>query len=156
MGFCTKEEYTEFMRQVPDFERNLVRSGIILIKFWFSVSREEQKRRFKDRETHPLKQWKLSPIDRASLDKWEDYTDAKEKMFFHTDTSDSPWIVVKSNCKKRARLNAMRYVLHRIAYDNRDLKMIGKLDPLIVGRSNVIYEKGENLFLNDTLANMLK
>jgi len=156
MGFCTKEDYAEFMRQVPDFERNLVRSGIILVKFWFSVSREEQKRRFKDRETHPLKQWKLSPIDRASLDKWDEYTNAKENMFFHTDTSDSPWIVVKSNCKKRARLNAMRYVLHRIPYDERDQKMIGKLDPLIVGRSNVIYEKGENLFLNESLANILK
>lgn len=147
MGFCTPEEYSEFMRQVPEFERNLVRSGIILIKFWFSVSRDEQKRRFKDRENHPLKQWKLSPIDRASLDKWEDYTQAKEKMFFFTDTSDAPWIVVKSNCKKRARLNAMRYVLHKIPYDKKDLKQIGKLDPLIVGRSNVIYEKGENLML---------
>lgn len=149
MGFCTKEEYSEFMRQVPEFERNLVRSGIILIKFWFSVSREEQKRRFKDRETHPLKQWKLSPIDRASLDKWDDYTDAKEKMFFYTDTSDAPWIVVKSNCKKRARLNAMRYTLHKIPYDKKDIKLIGKLDPLIVGRSNVIYEKGENLLVAD-------
>ncbi len=145
MGFCSREEYQEFMRQVPEFERNLVRSGIMLVKFWFSVSREEQKRRFKDRETHPLKQWKLSPIDRASLDKWEDYTQAKEQMFFHTDTSDAPWIVVKSNCKKRARLNAMRYLLHKIPYDNKDLRMIGKLDPLIVGRSNVVYEKGENL-----------
>lgn len=149
MGFCTKDEYAEFMRQVPEFERNLVRSGIILVKFWFSVSREEQKRRFKDRETHPLKQWKLSPIDRASLDKWDDYTDAKEKMFFYTDTSDAPWIVVKSNCKKRARLNAMRYVLHKIPYDKKDIKSIGKLDPLIVGRSNVIYEKGENLMIPD-------
>ncbi|MBN8684837.1 MAG: polyphosphate kinase 2 [Chitinophagales bacterium] len=147
MGFCSQEEYSEFMRQVPDFERNLVRSGIILIKFWFSVSQEEQKRRFKDRETHPLKQWKLSPIDKASLDKWDKYTDAKEKMFFYTDTSDAPWIVVKSNCKKRARLNAMRYLLHKVPYDNRDLKMIGRLDPLIVGRSNVIYEKGENLLI---------
>ncbi len=90
MGFCTKEEYAEFMRQVPEFERNLVRSGIILLKFWFSVNREEQKRRFKDRENHPLKQWKLSPIDRASLDMWADYTVAKEKMFFFTDTSDAP------------------------------------------------------------------
>lgn len=145
MGFCTKEEYDEFMRQVPEFERNLVRSGIILIKFWFSVSREEQRRRFKQRETHPLKQWKLSPIDRASLDKWDQYTEAKEKMFFFTDTSDAPWIVVKSNCKKRARLNAMRYILHRIPYKNKNLKAVGKLDPLLVGRSNVIYEKGENL-----------
>lgn len=149
MGFCTKDEYTEFMRQVPEFERNLVRSGIILLKFWFSVSREEQKRRFKDRETHPLKQWKLSPIDRASLNKWEDYTTAKEKMFFFTDTSDAPWIVVKSNCKKRARLNAMRYILHKIPYDNKDIKMIGRLDPLLVGRSNVIYERGESLLIGN-------
>jgi polyphosphate kinase 2 len=149
MGFCTPDEYNEFMRQVPEFERNLVRSGIVLVKFWFSVSREEQRRRFKDRETHPLKQWKLSPVDRASLDKWDDYTDAKEKMFFYTDTSDAPWIVVKSNCKKRARLNAMRYVLHKIPYSKKNLKMVGKLDPLIVGRSNVVYEKGENLLVNE-------
>lgn len=148
MGFCTKDQYAEFMRQVPEFERNLVRSGIILIKFWFSVSRDEQKRRFKDRETHPLKQWKLSPIDKASLDKWEEYTDAKEKMFFYTDTSDAPWIVVKSNCKKRARLNAMRYILNKMPYNNKNQKMLGKMDPLIVGRSNVVYEKGENLFVN--------
>lgn len=150
MGFCTKEEYEEFMRQVPDFERNLVRSGIILIKFWFSVSQEEQKRRFKDRETHPLKQWKLSPIDRASLDKWDEYTAAKEKMFFYTDTSDSPWIVVKSDCKKRARLNAMRYVLQKVPYQNKKVKQVGRLDPLIVGRSNVIYEKGENIVIGET------
>ena len=148
MGFCTKDQYAEFMRQVPEFERNLVRSGIVLIKFWFSVSRDEQKRRFKDRETHPLKQWKLSPIDKASLDKWEEYTDAKEKMFFYTDTSDAPWIVVKSNCKKRARLNAMRYILNKMPYNNKNQKMLGKMDPLIVGRSNVVYEKGENLFVN--------
>lgn len=147
MGFCTKEEYAEFMRQVPEFERNLVRSGIILIKFWFSVSQDEQKRRFKDRETHPLKQWKLSPIDRASLDKWQDYTTAKEKMFFFTDTSDAPWIVVKSNCKKRARLNAMRYILHKIPYDQKNLQLIGRLDPLLVGRSNVIYERGESFMM---------
>ncbi|MCK6693633.1 MAG: polyphosphate kinase 2 [Thermoanaerobaculia bacterium] len=152
MGFCTREEYNEFMRQVPEFERNLVRSGIILIKFWFSVSRDEQRRRFKERETHPLKQWKLSPIDRASLDKWDDYTSTKENMFFFTDTSDAPWIVVKSNCKKRARLNAMRYLLHKIPYDNKDAKQIGRLDPLIVGRSNVIYEKGENLLITQMAA----
>ncbi len=144
MGFCTHEEYNEFMRQSPEFERNLVRSGIILVKFWFSVSQDEQKRRFKDREKHPLKQWKLSPIDKASLDKWDDYTKAKEKMFYHTDTSDAPWTVVKSNCKKRARLNAMKYILHKVPYDNKDEKMIGRIDPLIVGRSNVIYEIGES------------
>lgn len=143
MGFCNEEEYLEFMREVPELERNLIRSGIYLFKFWFSVSKDEQKRRFNDRENHPLKQWKLSPIDRASLDKWDDYTDAKEKMFFYSDTSDSPWIVIKSNCKKRARLNAMRYVLNRFSYTDKDESNIGKLDSLIVGRSNVIYEKGE-------------
>lgn len=153
MSFCTKEEYHEFMRQAPEFERNLVRSGIILFKFWFSVSQEEQRRRFKDRKTHPLKQWKLSPIDKASLDKWDQYTEAKEKMFFHTDTSDAPWTVVKSICKKRARLNALRYILHKIPYSNKDVAMIGKVDPLIVGRSNVIYEKGESdLMENKALA----
>ncbi|MBL9152423.1 MAG: polyphosphate kinase 2 [Verrucomicrobiales bacterium] len=143
MGFCTDDEYLEFMRQAPEFERNLVRSGIHLIKFWFSVSRREQRRRFKERKSHPLKQWKLSPIDMASLDKWEDYTTAKEAMFFHTDTADSPWTVVKSDCKKRARLNALRYVLHKLPYARKDPKQIGPVDPLLVGRANVVYERGE-------------
>jgi len=143
MGFCTQEEYFEFMRQTPEFERSLARSGIHLIKLWFSVSRKEQRRRFKEREAHPLKQWKLSPIDLASLDKWDDYTKAKEAMFFYTDTADAPWIVVKSDCKKRARLNAMRYVLHKLPYTNRDIKQIKSLDPLIVGRANALYERGE-------------
>ncbi|WP_412851380.1 polyphosphate kinase 2 [Ectothiorhodospira shaposhnikovii] len=137
MGFCSDEEYNEFIRQVPEFERNLVRSGIHLIKFWFSVSREEQRRRFKEREVHPLKQWKLSPVDRASLDKWDDYTRAKEAMFFYTDTAESPWIVVKSDCKKRARLNAMRHVLHHLPYQNKDVKRLGLVDPLIVGRASI-------------------
>lgn len=145
MGFCKPDEYNEFMRQVPEFERNLVRSGILLTKFWFSVSRDEQRRRFKERERHPLKQWKLSPIDQASLDKWEDYTKAKEAMFFHTDSADAPWTVVKSDCKKRARLNAMRYVLHSIPYEGKSLDDIGVLDPLLVGRANVVYEQGENV-----------
>ena len=143
MGFCTDEEYSEFMRQAPEFERHLVRSGVHLIKYWFSVSRKEQRRRFKERESHPLKQWKLSPVDLASLDKWEDYTRAKESMFFETDTADSPWTVIKSDCKKRARLNAMRYVLHKLPYTAKDLERAGKLDPLIVGRAHVVYERGE-------------
>ena len=143
MGFCSNDEYLEFMRQAPEFERHLVKSGIRLFKFWFSVSRDEQKRRFKERRSHPLKQWKLSPIDMASLDKWDDYTRAKESMFFHTDTPDAPWTVVKSDCKKRARLNAMRYVLHQLPYANKDLDMIGPIDPLIVGRANLVYEIGE-------------
>lgn len=144
MGFCDNDEYLEFMRQAPEFERNLTRSGIHIIKFWFSVSREEQRRRFKERKMHPLKQWKLSPIDLASLDKWDDYTKAKEAMFFHTDTADSPWTVIKSDCKKRARLNAMRYVLHKLPYANKDLTAIGILDPLLVGRAHIVYERGEH------------
>lgn len=143
MGFCTDEEYREFIRQCPNFERGLVRSGIHIIKFWFSVSKDEQSRRFKDREFHPLKQWKLSPMDKASRDKWDDYTKAKEAMFFETDTPICPWIVVKSDCKKRARLNAMRYVLTRFDYDNRDDKNIGRLDPLIVGGANRLFESSE-------------
>jgi len=143
MGFCTQAEYEEFMRQAPEFERNLVRSGIHLVKFWFSVSRKEQRRRFGEREVHPLKQWKLSPIDVASLDKWDDYTRAKEAMFFHADTADAPWTVIKSDCKKRARLNAMRYVLHKLPYTSKESALIGALDPLIVGRAHVVFERGE-------------
>ncbi len=143
MGFCTDVEYHEFMRQAPEFERNLVRSGVHMVKFWFSVSREEQRRRFAERRAHPLKQWKLSPIDLASLDKWEDYTKAKEAMFFNTDTADSPWTVIKSDCKKRARLNAMRYILHRLQYSNKDVETIGSMDPLLVGRAHIVYERGE-------------
>ena len=144
MGFCTPAEYDEFLRQTPEFERNLVRSGIHLIKFWFSVSREEQRRRFTERRVHPLKQWKLSPVDLASLDKWDDYTCAKEAMFFHTDTADSPWTVVKSDDKKRARLNAMRYVLHSMPYTGKDSARIGPVDELLVGRANIIHERDEH------------
>lgn len=144
MGFCSDAEYKEFMRQAPEFERNLVRSGVHLIKFWFSVSRDEQRRRFKERETHLLKQWKLSPVDLASLDKWDDYTRAKEAMFFHTDTADAPWTVIKSDCKKRARLNGMRYVLHKLPYTNKDMSHVPMPDPLLVGRANVVYEEGEH------------
>ncbi|SAL38859.1 polyphosphate kinase [Caballeronia cordobensis] len=134
MGFCTPGEYDHFMQQVPAFERHLSTSGTHVIKLWFSVSRAEQRRRFKEREIHPLKQWKLSPVDLASLDKWDAYTEAKEAMFAHTDSADTPWTVVRSDCKKRARLNAMRYVLHRLPYANRDLKSVGAVDPFIVGR----------------------
>jgi polyphosphate kinase 2 len=144
MGFCSDDEYQEFMRQAPQFERQLVRSGVHLIKFWFSVSRKEQRRRFKEREAHPLKQWKLSPIDLASLDKWESYTKAKEAMFFETDTADAPWTVIKSDCKKRGRLNAMRYLLHKLPYTNKEAANVGSLDSLIVGRAHVVYERGEH------------
>jgi len=143
MGFCSENEYRQFIHQAPLFERQLVQSGVYLIKFWFSVSRQEQRRRFKERELHPLKQWKLSPIDLASLDKWDDYTKAKEAMFFETDTADAPWTVIKSDCKKRARLNAMRYVLHKLPYTNKELQNIGTLDTMLVGRAHVVYEMGE-------------
>ncbi len=142
MGFCDEDQYQEFMRECPDFERFLVRSGIYLIKFWFSVSQDEQRRRFKERELHPLKRWKLSPIDKASLDKWDDYTRAKEAMFFTTDTADCPWTVVKSDDKKRARLNAMRYVLNHIPYANKDPQIVGNVDPLIVARASAMFENG--------------
>jgi len=145
MGFCTQQEYLEFMRQTPEFERMLVHNNTHLIKFWYSVSRAEQRRRFKERKAHPLKQWKLSPIDMASLDKWDDYTKAKQAMFFYTDTADAPWTVIKSDCKKRARLNAMRYLLHALPYSNKDIDRIGPLDALIVGRANVVYERGERV-----------
>ncbi|MEY4761696.1 MAG: hypothetical protein RLZZ200_1552 [Pseudomonadota bacterium] len=138
MGFCSETEYQQFLRDVPEFERQLVRSGIHLFKFWFSVSQDEQRRRFKERRLHPLKQWKLSAVDRASLDKWDDYTRAKEAMFLHCDTSDAPWTVIKSDCKKRARLNAMRYVLLRMPYKGRDAQAIGPVDPLIVGRPALV------------------
>ena len=144
MGFCSDAEYDEFLRQAPEFERQLVRSGVHLFKFWFSVSRAEQRRRFKERKAHPLKQWKLSPIDLASLDKWPDYTRAKEAMFVHCDTSDAPWTVIKSDCKKRARLNAMRYLLNRLPYARRDLTAIGSVDPLIVGRPSVVPSIGDD------------
>ena len=143
MGFCSEKEYLEFMRQCPVFEQNLVHSGIHLIKFWFSVSREEQRRRFFERESHPLKQWKLSPIDRQSQDLWDDYTKAKESMFFHTDTADAPWTVIKSDDKKRARLNALRYLLHSFSYGAKDPERIGVVDPLLVGRAHIVYERGE-------------
>lgn len=144
MGFCKPGEYLEFMRQAPELERMLVRSGIKLFKLWFSVSRNEQYQRFQNRKQDPLKQWKLSPIDLASLDKWEDYTEAKEAMFFYTDTADAPWTVVKSDCKKRARINAMRFILDSLDYPNKDPKVATSPDALIVGSAETIYEKGEH------------
>lgn len=133
MGFCTPTEYLEFMRQTPEYERMLVRSGVRLYKYWFSVSREEQRRRFLSRQNDPLKRWKLSPIDLASLDKWEDYTEAKQAMFFYTDTADAPWVVVRSDDKKRARLNCMRHFLSTLDYPEKDPEVALAPDPLIVG-----------------------
>lgn len=132
MSFCTPSEYLEFMRQTPELERMIARSGVRLFKFWFSVSRDEQFRRFQSRRVDPLKQWKLSPIDLASLDKWDAYTEAKESMFFYTNTADAPWTVIKSNDKKRARLNAMRYLLNSVPYPNKNPDLDLLPDPLIV------------------------
>lgn len=143
MGFCSDAEYLEFMRQAPELERMLVNSGIRLFKFWFSVSRDEQFRRFQARRTDPLKQWKLSPIDLASLDKWDDYTKAKEAMFFYTDTADAPWTVIKSDDKKRARINCMRYVLYHTPYPNKNNDVVSAPDEKLVGRPHEIYEQGE-------------
>ena len=135
MGFCSPKQYGEFIEQVPLFEQILVNDEISLIKFWFSVSQAEQRTRFTIRMVDPVRQWKLSPTDLASLDKWGDYTYAKEDMFAKTDTDVTPWIVVKSNDKKRARLNAMRYVLSKFDYDNKNFDIVGEPDPLIVGRA---------------------
>ncbi|MBW8487189.1 polyphosphate kinase 2 [Actinomadura sp. PM05-2] len=143
MGFCTPREYIEFMHQAPEFERLLVRDGVELVKFWFSVSRAEQRNRFLRRRTDPVKQWKLSPVDVASLDKWDAYTEAKELMFFHTDTPDAPWTVVKSNDKKRARLEAMRFVLDRFDYPGKDASVVGRPDRKIIGPASRIFEEGE-------------
>lgn len=138
MGFCTKEQYQTFMKEVPSFERNLLSEDIILFKFWLDVSRGEQKRRFRQRRKDPLKQWKLSPVDLASLSKWDDYTKYIGKMFFATDTDDAPWTVVESDDKMRARLNAIRFVLSNIHYSDRDMKRIGEIDPRIVYRASAI------------------
>ncbi|MGC9420437.1 MAG: polyphosphate kinase 2 [Rhodovulum sp.] len=145
MGFCTPNDYLEFMRQTPELERMLVRSGIRLYKYWFSVTRDEQRRRFKARETDPLKRWKLSPIDKASLDKWDDYTEAKEAMFFYTDTADAPWTIIKSNDKKRARLNCMRHFLNSLDYPGKDAKIARPPDPLIVGRAEHVIHKADHI-----------
>jgi polyphosphate kinase len=141
MGFCTPEEYLEFMREAPEFERMLVNSGLSLTKFWFSVSRLEQRTRFVIRQVDPVRQWKLSPMDIESLDKWDAYTEAKEAMFFYTDTEDSPWTVVKSNDKKRARLEAMRHILERYDYEGKDTEVVGKPDRKIIGPPSLLSEQ---------------
>ncbi len=145
MNFCSPNEYLDFMRQCPDLERMFVASGLRLYKYWFSVTREEQVRRFRSRENDPLKQWKLSPIDRASMDKWDDYTEAKEAMFFFTDTADAPWVVIKSDDKKRARLNCMQHFLSSLDYPNKDHHVVSGPDPLIVGSSAHVIGRDEHI-----------
>lgn len=145
MGFCSPAEYLEFMRQAPELEKMLTRSGIRLYKYWFSVTREEQRARFAARATDPLKRWKLSPIDQASIDKWDDYTEAKEAMFFYTDTADAPWTVIKSDDKKRARLNCMRHFLGSLDYPGKDLRVVGSPDPLIVGQASHVINQSDHI-----------
>ncbi|GLX92070.1 polyphosphate kinase 2 [Herbidospora sp. NEAU-GS84] len=141
MGFCTDEQYEEFMIQAPLVEKLLVRDGIKLVKLWFSVSRAEQRTRFVIRQVDPVRQWKLSPMDIASLDKWDEYTQAKERMFVSTDTDDAPWTVIKSNDKKRGRVEAMRYVLSLFDYDDKDTTIVGTPDPLIVRKAADIVDE---------------
>ncbi len=145
MGFCTPNEYLEFMRQTPELERMLVRSGIRLYKYWFSVTQEEQKLRFDARKTDPLKRWKLSPIDQASLTRWDDYTEAKEAMFFYTDTADAPWVIIKSNDKKRARINCMLHFLNSIDYPDKDLHIVTPPDPLIVQSTDQVVHSADHI-----------
>jgi polyphosphate kinase len=145
MGFCTPNEYLEFMRQAPEVEKMMVRSGVLLFKYWFSVTQDEQLRRFNSREGEPLKKWKLSPIDRQSLDKWGDYTEAKEAMFFYTDTADAPWTIIKSNDKKRARLNCMKHFLSSLPYPGKNHRVVGRPDPLIVGSSMDVIGRSEHI-----------
>ncbi len=145
MGFCSANEYLEFMRQCPELERMMVRSGIRLFKYWFSVTREEQMRRFASREKEPLKRWKMSPIDKQSLNKWDDYTEAKEAMFFYTDTADAPWTIIKSDDKKRARLNCMLHFLSSLDYAGKDAHAARAPDPLIVGSSADVIRQNEHI-----------
>ena len=145
MDFCTPTQYLEFMRQAPELERMWANSGILLFKYWFSVSREEQLRRFISRRDDPLKHWKLSPVDIQSLDKWDDYTAAKNAMFFHTDTADAPWTVIKSDDKKRARINCLRHFLNALDYPDKNPDIAIAPDPLLVGSAATVKETTENI-----------
>jgi polyphosphate kinase len=133
MGFCQPHEYARFLTEAPEFERRLVADGIAVVKLWFSITRTEQLSRFVSRQDDPVKRWKLSPVDLASLDKWDEYTRAKEAMFARTDVPEAPWTVIRGNDKKRARLEAMRYVLTLFDYEGKDTSVVAQVDPLITG-----------------------
>ncbi|WP_106507416.1 polyphosphate kinase 2 [Brachybacterium timonense] len=134
MGFATPEQYETFMAQVPHFERMLVDSGIHVTKFWFSVSQKEQRTRFAIRQLDPVRRWKLSPMDLESLDRWDAYTEAKEEMFRRTDKKFAPWTIIRSNDKKRARINAMRFFLSQFEYEGKNPEVVGTPDPKLVMR----------------------
>ena len=145
MGFCTQTQYLEFMRQCPELEQMLVNSNIKLFKYYFSVTKKEQRLRFTSREHDVLKQWKLSPVDLAAVSLWSEYTQAKEAMFFYTDTAASPWTIIKSDDKKRARLNCMQDFLSRLDYPDKDLDVVSASDPLIVGSPSQVIRKDVHL-----------
>jgi polyphosphate kinase 2 len=141
MGFCSEREYQTFLAHAPQFEEMLVDSGTVLIKFWFSVSKEEQAKRFKSRQTDPLKQWKLSPIDLEAQNRWEEYSQARDTMFAHTHTQKAPWVIIDSNDKRIARLNSMRYVLNFLDYTNKDKEAIGDVEPGVISYPNIAFSK---------------
>ncbi|WP_099867458.1 polyphosphate kinase 2 [Pararhizobium haloflavum] len=141
MGFCTPEQHVHFLDETPHFERMLVANGIYLFKFWLNIGRETQIKRFHDRRHTPLKAWKLSPMDIASLTRWDDYTRMRDLMFEHTDTTHAPWTVVRANDKRRARLNLIRHMLTRLPYDGRDVAAIGALDEKVIGPPSILEPK---------------
>jgi len=145
MGFCDSSDYLEFMRQCPEYERMLVNSGIQLFKYYFSVTKKEQRHRFASRMDDPLKQWKMSPVDKASVGLWSEYTRAKEAMFFYTDTASCPWTIIKSDDKKRARLNCMQHFLSMLDYPDKNLELVMGPDPLIVGSPSQVIRKDVHL-----------
>ena len=135
MGFCSEHQYNQFMVQLPEFEHMLYEDGVIIVKFWLSITKEEQLKRFDSREDNPLKRWKFSPVDRKGQEYWDDYTKYKEKMFSRTHTSFSPWIIAKTNKKETARLECMRYVLSLFEYENKDDSKVSLLpDPNVIMR----------------------
>jgi polyphosphate kinase len=146
MGFCPPAEYAGFLADAPEFERRLVAEGITVVKLWFSITRAEQLARFVRRHDDPVKRWKLSAMDLASLDKWHEYTKAKEAMFRHTDIPEAPWTIIKSNDKKRARLEAMRHVLSLFAYPGKDEQVVGRVDALIAGPAALLPELADGPF----------
>ena len=143
MGFCTEDEYQEFLRVTPLIEHMWASAGIRIIKLYFSVSRIEQERRFKRREKDPLKQWKLSPVDIASRNRWDEYTEAKETMFYHTHSELAPWYVIKSDDKMRARINSIRHVLNCIPYEGKDSRVVYPADPWIISKADEVWEVNE-------------
>lgn len=150
MGFCTEKDYDDFLEHAPIFEKMLVKSGITIIKFYLSVSKIEQARRFEERKTNPLKQWKLSPIDLEAQHKWDGYTAAKNTIFESTDSEEAPWVIVKTEQKTRGRLEAMRFVLNLFDYPNKDPEMVSSLDPLIISRvSRLLDKEGHSNIIED-------